>query len=340
MRIANRLLTILFCLFSAIAFSQGTAINGSGNPPDPSAGLDVNFADRGVLVPRITDAQRNAIVNPAEGLLIFNTTTKCFNVYKNSVWFEICGNCIAPNTPIAGSNGPVCSGDTLKLTATLIPGVTYSWTGPAGFTATTRNPVIPNASVANAGLYYVTASMNGCTSIPGSTSVQVTQTPSPNFSYNPSNIGINANITFTPATSGATYAWTFQGGNPSTSTSQNPVVQWASAGTYAVGLTVTSGSCSATSSQNVTVSANTVTLNTYNWNNHQYLLDCSYYGCGTTSMQATCFCNSNGYSTMVSYTTGYINTTDCFGYQTGCSLVPTWCSGGTQRYVIVTVTCQ
>jgi hypothetical protein len=202
-----------------------------------------------------------------------------------------------------------------------------------------QNPKIPNASIANAGAYYVTAAVNGCISAPANTNVQVTQTPSASFTYSPSNIGLNVNITFTPATSGASYSWTFQGGNPANSTVQNPVVQWASAGTYAVGLTVTSGGCSATYSQNVTT-ASSVTINTYNWNNHQYLIDCDYYSCGTASQQATCFCASNGYSSMVSYTTGYIYVTDCFGYSAPCSLNPTWCSGGTQRYVITTVTCQ
>jgi len=49
--------------------------------PDTSAALDVVSGDNdtGVLFPRMTTAQRDAIVSPATGLLIFNTTTNSFN---------------------------------------------------------------------------------------------------------------------------------------------------------------------------------------------------------------------------------------------------------------------
>ena len=41
--------------------------------PDPSAMLDVQSTAKGVLFPRMTASQRNAIVSPATGLMIFNT---------------------------------------------------------------------------------------------------------------------------------------------------------------------------------------------------------------------------------------------------------------------------
>lgn len=340
MRTVKAFMILLLLIISATGFSQGTSINNTGNAPDPSAGLDVSFDNKGVLVPRISNLQRNAITAPAEGLLIFNTTTKCFNVFKNSQWFELCGNCIAPPAPVAAGNGPVCAGDSIKLTASNIPGAAYNWTGPAGFTSSLQNPVIPVSSIANTGTYYVTAVVNGCSSAAASAVVQVVQLPSANFTHSPTTVNPNTNITFSPATSGAAYNWSFQSGNPSSSTSQNPVVQWTTTGTYAVSLTVTSGGCSATVSQNVSVISSAITINTYNWNNHQYLIDCDHYGCGTATQQATCFCNSNGYATMVSFTTGYITTTDCFGYMSPCVLQPTWCSGSGDRYVITTVTCQ
>ena len=52
------------------AFAQ-TAIGG--NTPDPSTMLDVQSTAKGVLFPRMTASQRNAIVSPATGLMIFNT---------------------------------------------------------------------------------------------------------------------------------------------------------------------------------------------------------------------------------------------------------------------------
>ncbi len=55
----------------------------------------------------------------------------------------------------AGSNSPVCAGDTLRLNAS--GGVSYVWSGPGGFTSTQQNPIIPNATTARSGLYKVVA---------------------------------------------------------------------------------------------------------------------------------------------------------------------------------------
>lgn len=60
-------------LLSSYSFSQGTAINTSGAAPDSSAILDVNSQSQGVLLPRLTEAQRNLISAPANGLLIYQT---------------------------------------------------------------------------------------------------------------------------------------------------------------------------------------------------------------------------------------------------------------------------
>ena len=44
--------------------------------PDPSSVLDVQSSSHGVLVPRLSNANRSNIVSPAQGLIIFNTDTK------------------------------------------------------------------------------------------------------------------------------------------------------------------------------------------------------------------------------------------------------------------------
>ena len=62
------------------AFSQNIAINSTGNLPDTSAMLDVSSTVKGFLAPRMTTTERNAIVLPATGLLIYNNTTNAFNV--------------------------------------------------------------------------------------------------------------------------------------------------------------------------------------------------------------------------------------------------------------------
>ena len=65
---------------------QATSINQNGATPDPSAMLDVQATDKGMLVPRMTTAQRTAISFPATGLLVFDTTTGGFWFYKGAAW--------------------------------------------------------------------------------------------------------------------------------------------------------------------------------------------------------------------------------------------------------------
>ncbi|MBK6346535.1 MAG: tail fiber domain-containing protein [Bacteroidales bacterium] len=49
------------------------AINTDGSTPDNSAMLDVKSTSQGLLIPRMTLAQRNAIASPANGLMIYQT---------------------------------------------------------------------------------------------------------------------------------------------------------------------------------------------------------------------------------------------------------------------------
>jgi len=62
-------------LLSTISFSQ---VGIGTTSPDASSVLDITATDAGLLVPRLTTIQRNALSFPATGLLIFNTTTKSF----------------------------------------------------------------------------------------------------------------------------------------------------------------------------------------------------------------------------------------------------------------------
>lgn len=63
--------------------------------------------------------------------------------------------------PPATNNSPICSGQTLQLSAEPISNATYSWWGPNNFTSTLQNPTINNATPVNAGIYYLTIAVNG-----------------------------------------------------------------------------------------------------------------------------------------------------------------------------------
>ncbi len=59
---------------------------------DASAILDLTTTTKGLLVPRMTTTQRDAISSPANGLVIYNTTTGLLNAYQNSSWGAIGSN--------------------------------------------------------------------------------------------------------------------------------------------------------------------------------------------------------------------------------------------------------
>ncbi|HBX51326.1 MAG TPA: hypothetical protein DEH02_09705 [Bacteroidales bacterium] len=91
----------LLSLLPNSCMAQGVGININGNPADSSAGLDVNFTNKGLLVPRMSTSERNAINNPVNSLLIFNTTTQCFEAYYTSgsdaIWATVaCIGCLLP----------------------------------------------------------------------------------------------------------------------------------------------------------------------------------------------------------------------------------------------------
>jgi Chaperone of endosialidase/Galactose oxidase, central domain len=59
--------------------------------PNSSAILDVSSTSKGILLPRMSTTQRNAIVSPAVGLSVFNTDDKCTDIYDGSNWIKNCG---------------------------------------------------------------------------------------------------------------------------------------------------------------------------------------------------------------------------------------------------------
>ncbi|MCP4883742.1 MAG: hypothetical protein GY908_08115 [Flavobacteriales bacterium] len=83
----NKIITVL--VFS-IAFSLSAAgqVGIGTSMPDASAALDVTATDKGLLMPRMTTAQRTAIANPASSLMVFDTDTKSYWSYIDGAWIE------------------------------------------------------------------------------------------------------------------------------------------------------------------------------------------------------------------------------------------------------------
>lgn len=78
-------LPVCMLLILTDTFSQNVSINTTGNAADTSAILDLSSTSKGLLVPRMTQAQRTAIFTPADGLLIYqNDGTIGFYFYTTA----------------------------------------------------------------------------------------------------------------------------------------------------------------------------------------------------------------------------------------------------------------
>ncbi len=72
-----------------MTLSDAGALSISSATATASAQLDVVSTTKGFLPPRMTDAQRDAISTPADGLMIYNTTTNKGNIRENGAWRAI-----------------------------------------------------------------------------------------------------------------------------------------------------------------------------------------------------------------------------------------------------------
>src|SRR4029079_78143 len=65
-------------------YAQSVSINTDGSTPHTSSILDIKSTTKGMLIPRMTTAQRNAISAPATGLMVFDTDSRSFWYYDSS----------------------------------------------------------------------------------------------------------------------------------------------------------------------------------------------------------------------------------------------------------------
>ena len=76
----------LFCCLQGIAQNVGIGTN----TPAVSAQLEISSVTKGLLIPRLTAAQKNLIVSPATGLLIYLTdSTQGFYYFDGTIWSQL-----------------------------------------------------------------------------------------------------------------------------------------------------------------------------------------------------------------------------------------------------------
>lgn len=143
-----------------------------------------------------------------------------------------CGNTLNANirvnvnsTPViqrVSSNSPLCSGSQLALSTPLLTGATYSWTGPGNFSSTSPAPTLNNVTTSQSGIYTLRITVNGCTSAPVSTNVEINPTVTPfiTIAASETNSCSGSTVSFTATTLSAgvspSYQWQKNGLNVGT----------------------------------------------------------------------------------------------------------------------------
>jgi len=145
-----------------------------------------------------------------------------------------------PNQPvITATPNPVCTGDSLVLTATTDISATWTITGPGGYNSTNAVNTLFPVTPGHTGVYSAVATVDGCSSNPGTVNVSVNQSPAlPVASYNgPICDSTQLELHVITDVSPVTYQWI--GPGSFTATGGNPVVPVATIGNHAGLYTVT-----------------------------------------------------------------------------------------------------
>jgi hypothetical protein len=107
-------LPIIFACLSVYTQSNVRISDVVNAPGHPSSVLEVESTTKGMLVPRMSSAQRLAIANPANGLVVYDTNVECLMFYTafNTTWNYLCNtgngtaNAILSTNEPAGANCP------------------------------------------------------------------------------------------------------------------------------------------------------------------------------------------------------------------------------------------
>jgi hypothetical protein len=85
----RKITLITLMLFTALSYAQ---VGINTNTPDASSVLEIKSTTGGILIPRMTEAQRDAIALPASGLMIYQTDeVSGFYFYNGAGWTKIDG---------------------------------------------------------------------------------------------------------------------------------------------------------------------------------------------------------------------------------------------------------
>lgn len=150
--------------------SDGVFIEDGGNvgigttTPESSAKLDVNSTTAGFLPPRMTTAQRDAISSPVDGLMIYNISNSCLQIFSNTIWNNIwCYHCW-PEISSHPANESICDGEDVTF-AVVADGseLAYQWqeNDGSGWSDILESPPYSNVTTSLLSISPANISMDG-----------------------------------------------------------------------------------------------------------------------------------------------------------------------------------
>ncbi|MFY9309827.1 MAG: collagen-like protein [Bacteroidia bacterium] len=160
------IISFFFIFATSLLFAQSNSVGIGTLTPAPSALLDIDANNKGLLVPRMTAVQRLAIASPANSLLVFDTDSSCFFYWNTATsgWKSLCNTVAAGVTGATGATGIAGTmGATGAIGTTGDNGATGSTgpTGLAGITGATGDIGITGATGADLNTHWTITGNTG-----------------------------------------------------------------------------------------------------------------------------------------------------------------------------------
>lgn len=146
---------------------------------------------------------------------------------------------------INATNSFICQGEPINLNSNILPGATYTWTGPNNFSQTGASILIPNAQPSNSGIYIVSGQLpDACQLLPDTIDITVNPTPPTPLIFNDGPWCENETILFWNENSNNyNLQWTDNSGNILSSNDTLIINSVNSIGTISVNLIVSENNC-------------------------------------------------------------------------------------------------
>jgi trimeric autotransporter adhesin len=90
---------------NALVLGNNVNVGIGTSSPDASSLLDLSSTSKGILIPRMSTSDRNAIPSPSAGLMVYDITLNSFYYFNGTAWTEVGGSAAANAWSLSGNGG-------------------------------------------------------------------------------------------------------------------------------------------------------------------------------------------------------------------------------------------